>query len=69
MPAVSAFLALATLGSGKCTNGENLAVSAKCGIYVTFTPAKKNTSYSGTVTIKDNAGNTTQTISLTGTGD
>jgi hypothetical protein len=46
---------------------SSLAVNANCTITVTFTPMAINT-LTGTVTVTDNAPNSPQTISLTGTG-
>ena len=57
-------------GSGtNCVSGGTVAAGASCAIYVTFTPAAKGTTYSGTVTITDNAQNSPQSISLSGTGN
>ena len=61
-----------TPGSGSgtnCSNGGSVAPGSSCAIYVTFTPTKKGTKYSGTVTITDNAQNSPQSISLSGTGN
>ncbi len=59
-----------TSGSGtNCVNGGTVAAGASCAIYVTFTPPAKGTTYSGTVTITDNAQNSPQSISLSGTGN
>src|SRR5215471_2555104 len=49
------------------TCGSSVAPGAKCTISVTFTPANTGTR-TGTVTITDNASNSPQSISLTGTG-
>ncbi|HKH99120.1 MAG TPA: Ig-like domain repeat protein [Candidatus Sulfotelmatobacter sp.] len=58
------------LGSGTtCVNGGMLAPGSSCLIYVTFTPAMKGTYYTGSVVITDNAMNSPQKISLSGTGD
>ncbi len=51
-----------------CVNGGNVAAGANCLIYVTITPAVRGTTYSGSVTITDNAQNSPQSISLSGTG-
>jgi trimeric autotransporter adhesin len=56
--------AIAT-GSNAC--GTSLATSATCSIYVTFTPASA-ASFSGTLTVTDNASPTTQSVTLSGTG-
>src|SRR5271165_5957224 len=49
------------------TCGASLAASAKCIISVNFAPTALG-SRTGTVTITDNASNSPQTVSLTGTG-
>ena len=49
------------------TCGTSLKAGAKCSISVTFSPTVKGLA-SGTVTITDNASNSPQTISLTGSG-
>ncbi|PYV35157.1 MAG: hypothetical protein DMG22_03325, partial [Acidobacteria bacterium] len=48
--------------------GASVAVGANCTINVTFTPAATGTR-SGTLTVTDNATNSPQTASLTGTGN
>lgn len=48
--------------------GASLAVGAKCSINVTFSPQKAGTAYSATLQINDNAPNSPQTATLTGTG-
>lgn len=47
--------------------GSTLAASASCNISVTFTPTSV-TSFSGSITIVDDAADTPQVISLSGTG-
>src|SRR5437867_10999368 len=47
--------------------GSSLAAGATCTINVTFTPTGIN-ARSATLAITDNAGNSPQTVSLTGTG-
>jgi FG-GAP-like repeat/Abnormal spindle-like microcephaly-assoc'd, ASPM-SPD-2-Hydin/Protein of unknown function (DUF1573) len=47
--------------------GTSVAQGASCTINVTFTPATGGT-LSGSITITDNAANSPQTVSLTGTG-
>ena len=54
-----------TTGTNAC--GATLAASATCYIYVTFKPASA-ASFSATLSVADNAANTPQTASLTGTG-
>ncbi|MFZ0337310.1 MAG: choice-of-anchor D domain-containing protein [Terracidiphilus sp.] len=54
-----------TTGTNAC--GATLAASASCYIYVTFKPASA-ASFSATLSVADNAANTPQTASLTGTG-
>ena len=49
------------------TCGVSLAAGAECQISVTFTPAARG-NFTGTITLMDNAANSPQTISLTGTG-
>jgi hypothetical protein len=55
------------IGTGANACGATLAASASCNIYVTFTPASA-TSFSATLSVADNGGNTPQTATLTGTG-
>jgi hypothetical protein len=50
-----------------CTKTTTLAKGANCAIYVTFTPTSKG-SKSGSVTITDNAHNSPQSVSLSGSG-
>ena len=50
-----------------CTKTTTLAPGANCAIYVTFTPTSKG-SKSGSVTITDNAHNSPQSVSLSGSG-
>ncbi len=49
------------------TCGSSLAAGANCSISVTFTPSASGTR-SGTLTITDNAANSPQSVSLSGTG-
>ncbi len=49
------------------TCGNNVAAGANCTISVTFTPTSAG-SRTGTLTITDNAGDSPQTVSLSGTG-
>jgi 6-phosphogluconolactonase (cycloisomerase 2 family) len=49
------------------TCGTNLAPSSSCTIFVTFSPTVAGT-ISGAVTINDNASNSLQVVSLSGTG-
>jgi FtsP/CotA-like multicopper oxidase with cupredoxin domain len=48
--------------------GNSLAIGASCTINVTFTPQRARTAYSATLQITDNAPNSPQTATLTGTG-
>jgi hypothetical protein len=48
--------------------GASLAASATCTINVTFTPTAGG-SRTGSITLTDNAGNSPQTVALTGTGE
>ena len=64
---ISGNFALAS-GTNACVNGENVAAGGNCIVYVTFKPTAKG-AQSGSVTIKDNALNSPQSISLSGTGD
>ena len=50
------------------TCGGSVAPGANCTISVTFTPTATG-GQSGTLTLTDNAGNSPQTVSLTGTGE
>ncbi len=59
-----------TSGAGtNCTTLPTLSPGGTCAIYVNFTPTKKGTKYSGSVTITDLTLFGKQTISLSGTGD
>jgi hypothetical protein len=49
------------------TCGSSLAAGAICVISITFTPASTGT-LTGSLSIVDNAGGSSQTVSLTGTG-
>ncbi|MGC2620866.1 MAG: choice-of-anchor D domain-containing protein, partial [Acidobacteriaceae bacterium] len=51
-------------GTNQCTNGETLAVSASCNIYVTFSPTVSGQAYTGTL----NVGSTSLTVALSGFG-
>jgi len=69
--ATSGDFALVTTGTSCPYGGGSVASQDKCTIDVTFTP-KAAGSRTGTVTITDNDGgkaNSTQTVSLTGTGE
>jgi hypothetical protein len=48
--------------------GTSLAIGASCTINVTFRPQKAGQTYNGTLSVSDNAPNSPQTASLTGTG-
>jgi FtsP/CotA-like multicopper oxidase with cupredoxin domain len=48
--------------------GNTLAIAASCRINVTFRPQQAGRTYSGTLQISDNAPNSPQTATLTGTG-
>jgi hypothetical protein len=64
-------IAISTTGDfavSTTTCGTTLASKQKCTINVTFTPTKTGTR-TGQLTVSDNAGNSPQTSSLTGTGD
>jgi hypothetical protein len=54
-----------TTGSNAC--GPTLAAGSNCSIYVTFTPASA-ASFTATLSVADNASNSPQTSTLTGTG-
>jgi len=49
------------------TCGASIAAGASCTVGVTFSPTAKGT-VNGTLTFNDNAANSPQTVSLTGTG-
>ncbi len=63
--------ALATVTKTKkitpCANGLSLAEGASCEVKVTFTPTQKGVR-TGDLTFNDNAANSPQSVSLTGTG-
>ena len=69
--AVTGDFALATVKATKkvtpCVNGGSVAAGATCEIKVTFTPTQTGTR-TGAVTFTDNAPNSPQSVSLTGTG-
>jgi hypothetical protein len=50
-----------------CVNGTNLAPAASCVVKVTFTPTQTGTR-TGSLTFTDNAPDSPQNVSLTGTG-
>jgi sugar lactone lactonase YvrE len=56
-----------SIGTGTNACGATLAASSSCNIYVTFTPASA-ASFSATLSVADNAANTPQTATLTGSG-
>lgn len=64
-----AISSITTTGDYTQTNtcGTSLAAGAKCSINVTFTPSVLGTR-TGTLNVADNASNSPQTVSLTGTG-
>jgi hypothetical protein len=59
--------ALVTTGSSCPYGGGTMEPGAPCNIYVVFTPTATG-NRTGTVTITDNAANSPQTVSLSGTG-
>jgi hypothetical protein len=69
--AASGDFALATVKQTKkvtpCVNGGSVAAGGTCEIKVTFTPTQTGTR-TGAVTFTDNAPNSPQSVSLTGTG-
>ena len=69
--AVSGDFALKTLKATKtvhpCVNGTALAAGANCTLSVTFTPTQKGVR-TGAVTLTDNAPDSPQQVTLTGTG-
>jgi hypothetical protein len=58
--------AIATSGT-TCSTSSPLAASGSCTVAVTFTPTSVGTA-SGSLSFTDNAGNSPQTVGLTGTG-
>ncbi|MGC1580981.1 MAG: choice-of-anchor D domain-containing protein [Candidatus Acidiferrales bacterium] len=58
----------ATATGTTCTKTTTLTPGAACFLYVTFTPASKG-SKSGSLVITDNARNSPQSVSLSGTGN
>jgi DNA-binding beta-propeller fold protein YncE len=58
----------ALTSASTCKATTTLTVGGKCTLVVTFTPAAKG-SHSGQITLTDNALNSPQTISLSGTGN
>jgi hypothetical protein len=64
---ISSITASGDFAISSTTCGAALAVSASCKIKVTFTPTQLGTR-TGAVTISDNAGNSPQTVALTGVG-
>jgi YVTN family beta-propeller protein len=57
-----------TTGSNACPSSTTLSANASCNIYVNFKPTSKG-SKSGSVSIKDNARNSPQSVSLSGSGN
>jgi YVTN family beta-propeller protein len=55
-------------GSNACTNTISLNANATCNIYVVFKPTSKG-SKTGSISVKDNARNSPQSVSLSGTGN
>ena len=66
-PALDAGDKAFTISSNTCTNGATVATGAVCMIGVTFNPTVSG-AVTGSITLTDNAGSGTQTISLSGTG-
>ena len=64
---ISGDFAIASGSGTLCTNGGTVSAGGNCLIYVTFTPTKKGTR-TGSVKITDNAENSPQSVSLSGTG-
>jgi len=64
---ISGNFAIASSGT-TCAKNGTVQASASCQINVTFTPTSKG-SKSGTLTISDNAQNSPQNVSLSGTAD
>ncbi len=56
------------VGKGNCLNGGTVLAGASCSIKINFTPSATGVR-TGTVTITDNAPNTPQTVTMSGTGD
>ncbi|MGD0680894.1 MAG: chitobiase/beta-hexosaminidase C-terminal domain-containing protein, partial [Terracidiphilus sp.] len=56
-----------SLSTPSTTCGATLAVNAACYIYATFTPAAASP-YSASISISDNAANSPQSVSLSGSG-
>jgi hypothetical protein len=65
---VAASANFALTSAGTCKANATLTSGAKCTLVVTFTPSAKG-STSGKITITDNALNSPQTVTLSGTGD
>jgi hypothetical protein len=56
-------------GTNECMNGGSVAAGATCEVYVTFTPAKKGSTYSASICISGNEADGPLNLSLKGTGD
>jgi uncharacterized protein (TIGR03118 family) len=54
--------------SSTCTNGATVAPTGSCTVVVAFTPAAVGTRGPATLTIADNAANSPQTVTVSGTG-
>lgn len=69
LPTALSISSITTTGDYAQTNncGTSLAAGASCTVNVTFTPTTTG-SRTGTLTIADNASNSPQTVSLSGTG-
>jgi hypothetical protein len=57
----------AVAGGTTCVSGATVAAGASCSINLNFSPTAPAGSKSGTLTLRDNAGGGSQTVSLTGT--
>ncbi len=55
-------------GASACTNSTSLSVNGTCNIYVVFKPTSKG-SKTGSISVKDNARNSPQSVSLSGSGN
>ncbi|HEY4446645.1 MAG TPA: Ig-like domain-containing protein [Steroidobacteraceae bacterium] len=63
---ISGNFAIAAAGT-TCVSGGTVAAGGSCSINVTFNPIGSAGAKAGTLTLRDNAGTGTQTVSLTGT--
>jgi MBG domain (YGX type) len=58
-----------TSGSNECLRNGSLAAGASCQVYVTFKPARKGSTYTGSICVSGNEADGPLNLGLKGTGD